>query len=437
MKILICFFICSSLLFSAQAQTDFQKHFDFSSFDVLSDMIQTSDNNLLLCGYTSYGILVIKTDLNGEVIWQKDFDWLQNAKAYDICESNTSDIYLGGIYNSNHGFIMRLNKNGDSITSKVFDSDSYIYAIGSFGYHILISLQVPYPGYNDGYTHIFSTDTLFNNTAISSTYISCMIHKIAVDGNDWYLLGNDTWWCESFITKAFSFKNEYSEQDPDDLIVSENNSIYYSYAGGSWGTIIKTNELGEILWKSTIFPNNNRALALNLYKSKLIASGYISYSNEYYFSIIDTIDGEVDTTFLFNNYCSQFGVGMVINENDLYIAGHFKETDSIDDLDLFLYKYSLDTLITGIDRSKRNIENLKVYPNPVCDKLNISLGNIDHHKNSALKIYNLTGKLIYETSINKQQNEISTTVITWPQGIYIAVLYCNESIIGQCKFLVQ
>jgi len=67
-KTVISFFISCFIVLSTYAQTDFQKHFDFPSFDVLSDMILTSDNNLLLCGYTSYGILFIKTDLNGEVI---------------------------------------------------------------------------------------------------------------------------------------------------------------------------------------------------------------------------------------------------------------------------------------------------------------------------------------------------------------------------------
>ena len=114
--------------------------------DYLTDMILTRDNNLLLCGNTTYGILAIKTDLNGEVIWQKDFNWSVNAVAYDICESPTHFYYLSGFRYPYDAIAMKLNKNGDYIASRIDNGELYFernnFAIESVGSEIIISQQV-------------------------------------------------------------------------------------------------------------------------------------------------------------------------------------------------------------------------------------------------------------------------------------------------------
>ncbi|MCD4682079.1 MAG: T9SS type A sorting domain-containing protein [Bacteroidales bacterium] len=435
MKALICINLTFLILHFSHAQTEFQKHFDFSSFDVLSNLIQTNDGNLLLCGHTSYGILVIKTDLYGEVIWQKDFDWTENAKAFDICETPNSDLYLGGSFNNNHGFVMRLNEDGDSITSKAYSSDTYVYANACAGSEVLISRQYHIPGQNAGGTAIFSVDSMLNTFNSYGDYDFSMIHTISVANAYWYFVGYHTWDNKTFIRKNNTWYNEYNGSDPLDLIVADDNNIYFSrYSSYS---LVKTNDSGDIVWTSGIFSSGHYINSMQFYYNKLIVTG--SLASKYYFSIVDTTDGAVDTTFLFNNdYCTSFGAGMVVNGNDLYIAGHFKETDSIDDFDIFLNKYSLDTILTEIIANNNDFIEFNCYPNPSnSDYITIEVQEANYYHNLQIKFYDITGRLVQEQKLIQNHITNIVDISEWKKGIYMAILYNDSSAKGQMKIIIH
>ncbi|MFH1120151.1 MAG: choice-of-anchor J domain-containing protein [Bacteroidota bacterium] len=60
-----------------------------------------------------------------------------------------------------------------------------------------------------------------------------------------------------------------------------------------------------------------------------------------------------------------------------------------------------------------SVENLKVYPNPVTDVLNINAGV----EIINAKLYNVSGQLVYESNGNSNEMRISTSVM--PSGLYI------------------
>ena len=101
-------------------------------------------------------------------------------------------------------------------------------------------------------------------------------------------------------------------------------------------------------------------------------------------------------------------------------------------------------IVTGVDipSPEEYYAHLKtipitVYPNPANDKVNFAMENTQHHKNITLKCFNLIGKQVFEIPVITGQKETSTVVSTWPQGMYVAVVYSEGLPVGQCKFVVQ
>jgi len=84
---------------------------------------------------------------------------------------------------------------------------------------------------------------------------------------------------------------------------------------------------------------------------------------------------------------------------------------------IVLIRY-LDGFINGIDDSKKTSKNItEIYPNPASNK--ITLRNANLQNGSMASITDLTGKVLYQNSIDKT-GEIDVSYL--PRGIYILKL---------------
>ena len=54
-----------------------------------------------------------------------------------------------------------------------------------------------------------------------------------------------------------------------------------------------------------------------------------------------------------------------------------------------------------------------------------------------LQIFNLLGKKLHSEQISLHQSTSSITTTNWNPGIYLAIIYCNGTAVGKCKFVVQ
>jgi hypothetical protein len=61
--------------------------------------------------------------------------------------------------------------------------------------------------------------------------------------------------------------------------------------------------------------------------------------------------------------------------------------------------------------------NIKVYPNPVSDKLKIDIQNVNSLKSTIISVYDTQGKLLLQQTITKQQTELN--ISDFAKGIYI------------------
>lgn len=81
----------------------------------------------------------------------------------------------------------------------------------------------------------------------------------------------------------------------------------------------------------------------------------------------------------------------------------------------FGYGKSYGMGAVGLDReiTRRGFNNLEIYPNPANNEV------IIEGQFSSLKMYNLTGGIVWETSFSEDQNKLEINTSDFPEGLYI------------------
>ncbi|MBP9082406.1 MAG: T9SS type A sorting domain-containing protein [Bacteroidia bacterium] len=111
------------------------KTFNFSYQESGIDVIETSDNGILISGFiinpatSNSNICLIKTDAIGDTQWTKVFDHNNEQLVYSIQETQNGDFILtgkitGGIPVDGNVFLMKINSSGDSLWTKQFGGTS-------------------------------------------------------------------------------------------------------------------------------------------------------------------------------------------------------------------------------------------------------------------------------------------------------------------------
>ena len=81
-------------------------------------------------------------------------------------------------------------------------------------------------------------------------------------------------------------------------------------------------------------------------------------------------------------------------------------------------------------------ESIEYYPNPASDFVNITKMNGNFEVGTQITIYNLTGKLIAEQTVNTESNQIVISLKGINQGLYLCVIRSNKEIISSFKVSV-
>jgi hypothetical protein len=126
---LVLLFICIANLL--QAQTLFQKKYGGNNFDYNGNVIQTQDGGYLFSGWTqSYGhgisdIYLIKTDGNGDTMWNKTY----GTNQVEVCKMSlqiSSGAYILTGYRAitnewkDEAFLMKIDLNGNILWQKTY-----------------------------------------------------------------------------------------------------------------------------------------------------------------------------------------------------------------------------------------------------------------------------------------------------------------------------
>ena len=195
---------------------------------------QTTDGGYIISGTTSssgngnYDVWLIKTDVNGNEIWNKTFGGTNEERGYSVQQSSEGGYIISGTTSSSGNgnydvWLIKTDGNGNELWNKTF---------GGTNYDESISVQQT----TDGGYIIAGTTFSFGNGATN-------IYLIKADGN-----GNELW------NKTFGGTNNnwgYSVQQSNDggyILIGYTNSFGN---GGADVYLIKTDGNGNELWSKT------------------------------------------------------------------------------------------------------------------------------------------------------------------------------------------
>jgi len=379
-----------------------------------NDVFISNDNYLYICGSvdnftTAYDILLLKINMNGNIVWEKNYGGNDWDLGIGIDTINSDSIIIGATtysYGNGSGDYMRLliNQDGDSLQQITYGSilDEQLKNISR------TSIGFLYSGACDNNTNnmdacILHTDfigdtifsLLYGDTATDIAYVGFDIdaNEIIIAGVTRNTVGSDN---EDDLFLHLDATGTITNT-PSTFSSTENNGIYGGF---------------HLRYNYNIFSGYNDnfgggksdAVTYLLNNNGIFISGSTigGLENEYTYNAIPTTDSciaSIGTTWSWGNaLCNILFIKTL--ENGAYNATNNQHYTSIE-----------------INNSIKESNNI-IFPNPVKQGQDVYCEEI--FKNC--EIYNQTGQIIQTISNN---SIISTTELT--SGIYYIKIYYLEN----------
>jgi hypothetical protein len=163
--------------YSSTGELIWDEIYSSSAANEINSMLETSDGDFILAGYTGtqhgdYKALLIKTDPNGQQIWKKNIQSIGSTELYAVCESPSGGYVGTGYCNSwRSNYLVERNANGGGVWNDchvVEPSVSGYYDItpSSNGGYYLIDDNSVFTWVNAQGEIIFSQDIEYANMSI-------------------------------------------------------------------------------------------------------------------------------------------------------------------------------------------------------------------------------------------------------------------------------
>jgi len=132
--------------YSSTSELLWDEIYSSSAANEINSMIETSDGDFILAGYTGtqhgdYKALLIKTDPNGQQIWKKNIQSIGSTELYAVCESPNGGYVGAGYCNSwRSNYLVERNASGNGMWN-----DCHVAELSVSGYYDIT------PSSNGGY----------------------------------------------------------------------------------------------------------------------------------------------------------------------------------------------------------------------------------------------------------------------------------------------
>lgn len=350
-----------------------QKTFGGSSIDVANSITLTNDGGYIVSGYTysndgdvigNHGLedyWVIKLDSSGNKQWQKTYGGSNYDDARSIIQSSDGNYIVAGTSSSNNGDVTNNHGNSDFWVLKINSTGGIIWqkTYGGNNGEALFSII---ESQNGGYILVGQSDSHNGDVTENKGLSDFWIVKISDTGN--------LEWQKSYggsqIDRASSIQNTsdggyivagYSLSNDGDVSGHHGNNIL----GDCW--IIKLNNIGNIQWEKA-YGGNNGDYATSIVQDTDGGFVFLSYSN--------STDGDV--------------------------------TNNLGNYDYWVVK-----LKPGNMSVKNNIDSsFFIYPNPTKDIVYFS------KPIKYIEVYSIDGKLLI-----KKEKTSNLNIANLPVGSYI------------------
>jgi len=428
---------------------------------------QTSDGGYIIAGYTySYSpdiaVYLIRTNQEGDTLWTKEFSSLGKGIGHDVLEDGNSGFVICGSI-SGDVLLMKVDEWGNFKWKKTFggaDEDEG-YSLQKTTDHGFIVC---------GYTRSFGTElenvywiktdslgnlqwqnsysglTVSRGLSVKQTFdgnfIICGFTNIITDMVDpfpGFLLikvneNGDTLWTKTYSGTS---GNSVVETVDHGYLICGNLGISPS---GSSLALLRTDSDGSQIWmKEITLPGswNEGRWIEKTPDDGFIISG-ISGSNDpasWKLLLLKTNNsGDTQWTHSYYGILAAGGNCVQPTNDQGYVACGFTAGTMTGQQDVYLVKTDENGLITGTNE-KVVPPRLKVWPNPSIgkSKLEVQL----KPKDSQLMLFDLTGRLQLNVSIDPGQNKTEIDVGNLPPGIYFLKVLAGTKVIGVEKVVVE
>lgn len=401
----------------------------------------TLDNGFLLSGFSNsfssdYDPFVVKTDNDGNLLWQKvyplnDWDFIYGSVAlpdssFILCGETYSNA-IGGA----DGLLMRIDKlgnlmwmknigtTGDDKLKQVIFLNNTIYSVGSSTSNLhkngmLVKLDVN--GNNEQkfyFTYDTNSDQELNCLDNNSSNELVMAGYVNPDGvndiNDW-LIKVDTLGNVLFNYSGPAGANGTKEFN--DIVIIDNDEIV------------------------TAGTNNGGNGALGLFMVRYNSAGlYIAadnfggLNNEYGYGVTLTSNKHIAFVGGTESYtCGDQDMYFVMNRNQ-----HFVANSKLNN------KFFCDTLglaVVGLKDLNKINAGVNCFPNPFSDKLHVEINqDIDKDEILVFSLKDVSGRLIIETKVQTGDNEVVLNELS--AGMYFFEISSTSKILTTGKLIHQ
>ena len=419
--------------------------------DSAKSLIQTNDGNYVFAGSTNsfgnefYDVYLVKTDENGNELWARTFGGLNYDGANSVVETSDNGLLITG-YTYSFGselsaiYLIKTDNNGDSLWTKVIDY--YSYEFGNFGIqasdggYVIVGIGKPAnSNANDiillktdengnflwinyiGGNNIDSSDcgTCVQQTNDNGLIISGITHSPDQGNGNVYLIktnaDGDTLWTKQFNGNGNSHGN-FIQQTNDEGFIITGYVEYYGVTSDIY--LIRTDEIGDTLWTSKIGAQFD---CMGFCVKQTNGDGFVVAG-----SIHDWSDDSYNACIIKTNSCGDslwsksfggdlkataFGI-ITTNEDEYIVTGCIDSNTFPNQDDAFLLKLGYEMGIEdNINSSHFSAIN---YPNPFNPTTTIEFF-IQNESKVEISIFNIKGQII-KTLINEFLN-IGDYSISW------------------------
>ncbi len=299
--------------FCVFTQTNFQYRYGTSYLDFATKIIQTQDHNFILVGKSngfgsSGNALIMKVNLNGTILWVKDYSGINNDIIKDVTELEDKSLVMCGQTQSygagsDDAFIMKTDSIGNIIWAKAYGGIfaewfGKVNKDGQNGFYVSGTVQLT-PAYPESViVNINSLGEIIWAKKISNNvYDSPVIYTLADGG---VIVGT----IENYFTlRKFS--------NTGNLVWSKNYTPTPE-GSGLFGLDVIENSTGEIIVNTSFRNDNTIAQEVDNFVITLNASGNLISSKSYggtYVDISVSINNTQDGGVILSGYTNSAGNG--------------------------------------------------------------------------------------------------------------------------------
>lgn len=458
--LLVLFFLSFSIHSSAQSwERTFLHSFGLAKgFDV----IQTSDNGYVMVGEVDlptgairHYIWLVKTDIDGNQLWSKVFDAadVTHDAGRAIIESSNGDLFIAG-FNNAKASVMKTNANGEPLWVKNFGglgrNAFQDIALDAMGNLILVGQFETTAGSNihEVWAMGMNTagDSLWSAKYLQPSDVGTTAMDISpLPNNDFLVTGSING--QGFSMKidgsngAEDWSNTYQLGSGDFLFSgAANDDMTSLLIGGTsagvagFSPILFETDLEGVLTNPVEFLSVSFGVITSLAPTTdagfiLTGSAYDFWSQSIEAGFITKLDNslEVEWELTYEDSLDKQGTMIKQNPDGSYILAGSRQGG--------MWLKRIEGTSTPVDDLVIDYINIKVYPNPASNIVQIELPEKSKSNQLSISIYDTLGKLIKKEQLDGAINSINVEQI--PRGAYHYTIQNSVAQLFSGKIVLQ